>query len=83
MDALTLDSMKTAVMQQLVPHNVEVNIVGDLDVEEVRFFAPQAPVFLASRDSPFPFCRDPQFVYPSGWLALDWDERGSCWLKRA
>lgn len=86
-DALTLDGMRDAVMAQLQPSNIEINVVGDLDVAELDELAPKylgtirgVPPVPQPPQRPIKLQDPPLEVRRQRWHLKDSDERSCAYI---
>jgi predicted Zn-dependent peptidase len=86
-EALTLEGMRDAVMAQLQPSNLEVNIVGDLDLAELDLLAPRylgtmrgVPPVQQPPQRPIQILCPPANVRQQKWHLKDSDERSCAYI---
>ncbi|CAL8466878.1 g6414 [Coccomyxa elongata] len=86
-EALTLEGMREAVMAQLNPANIEINLVGDIDPAEVDDVVLRYLGTVAPRDPPQPLraqppviCYPPSHVRRQAWHLKDSDERAVAYI---
>eukprot|EP00884_Botryococcus_braunii_P007566 jgi/Botrbrau1/16810/Bobra.150_2s0037.1 len=86
-EALTLEGMRDAVMAQLQPSNIEINIVGDLDVAELDELAPKylgtikgVPPVPQPPQRPIKIQDPPLEIRRQRWHLKDSDERSCAYI---